>query len=260
MRTKISISILFIILLTSLLTVKGQEKKDVKKTESYVTIVKPVTVDSKGDVNKDLDNLKKAMQESITAQQKSLEESYKKGMMDEVQYKKAIAGLMEQQLKMKEMQKKLSSQYYLKSLGTLGETYVTVPGNHYNIPQSNYSFTEGFPVANMYSRRENNSMNISKTLEDVSLSTDFQYEVKEGTNSASFFVTGTLKAGELKITLKKPDQTAFQEFTISPLADVNWNQQFRWEEEESEGYLGKWTISISASKANGTYSVQVNSR
>jgi hypothetical protein len=77
---------------------------------------------------------------------------------------------------------------------------------------------------------------------------------------ASFFVTGTLKAGELKITLKKPDQTAFQEFTISPLADVNWNQQFRWEEEESEGYLGKWTISISASKANGTYSVQVNSR
>ncbi len=260
MRTKISISILFIILLTSLLTAKGQEKKETKKTESYVTIVKPETIDSKGVVDKDLDNLKKAMQESINAQQESLKERYKNGMMDEVEYKKAVAALMEQQLKIKEMQKKFSSQDYLNSLRNLSESYVTVPGGHYNIPQNNLAFTEGFSVANMYSRHENNSMSISKALEDVSLSTDFQYEVKEGTNSVSFFVSGTLKAGELKITLKKPDQTAFQEFAISPLADVNWNQQFRWEDEESAGYLGKWTISISASKANGNYSVQVNSR
>ena len=260
MRAKISISILFIILLTSLLTVKGQEKKETKKVESYIAVEPAVVVSAKADGNKDLDNLKKAMQESITAQQKMLDERYKNGNMDEVEYKKAKVDLMEQQMKIQELQKKFSSLDYLKSLGNLSESYVTVPGNHYNIPQSNLAFTEGFSVANMYSRRENNSMSISKTLEDVTLSTDFQYEVKEGTNNVSFFVNGTLKAGELKITLKKPDQTAFQEFTISPLADVNWNQQFRWEDEESEGYLGKWTISISASKANGTYSVQVNSR
>lgn len=258
MRTKISISILFIILLTSLLTVKGQDKKEIKQAESIVATRER---DAKGDERKSLEDLQKAMQESFAVQEKALKDKYKLGMMDESDYKKATVDLMEQQLKMKELQKKFMNEDYVNQLNKISQSYVAVPGSAWTNPKGgNTVWVEGMRLQDMYNRRENNSMNISKALEDVSLSTDFQYEVKEGTNSVSFFVNGTLKAGELKITLKKPDKTAFQEIPISPLADVNWNQQFSWEEDESDAYLGKWTISISASKANGNYRVQVNSR
>lgn len=251
MRTKIAISVLLFILLTSLLTVMGQETADKKKQEldakkkqEHITIM----VDK---ANKDAQaDLKKAMEESLAAEEKALQSVKEKGLLNEKDYQKQAQALEDYKKKLQE----------LKTLPGLPDAGYSL---NYVTPSIRWKSTEGMPYTaySMYrGDRENNSLSISKNLEEVTFSTEFTYEVKEGVSSVSFFVNGTMKAGELKITLQKPDKTAFQEFTISPLADVNWSQQFRWDEEESGDYLGKWMISISASKASGNYQVQVNSR
>jgi hypothetical protein len=234
------------------MTVMGQEKTDKKKQEQELMKKKEqvsIIIDAKKDAQFEL---QQALQESIEAEQEALELKFKEGYMDNKTYQKDLETLMERQKKLKD----LESLYH-------GDFWGPNSGFAIAAPSMRYKF-DAESLGNLYmpydGRRENTSISISKTLEDVTLSLDFSYDVKAESSSISFFVTGTLKAGELQITLKRPDKTAFQEINISPLADVNWNQSFRWEEEDSEEYIGKWIISISAAKANGNYKVQVNSR
>lgn len=250
MKTKILFSILLIILVTSLITVMGQEKTDQKKQEEAAKKKKePVTiiVDKQKDSQKDL---QKAMEESLADEEKALKAKKESGMLNNKEFVEQTEALQDYKKKLEEMKFNYS------------EDWQTLP--QFNAaPHMKFQFAEpGYPnVYEIYSgSRENTSLSISKTLEDVTFSTDFYYDVKNESSNVSFYVTGSLKAGELKITLKKPDKTAFQEITISPLADVNWNQKFTWDEGETEEYLGKWTIAITAAKATGTYRVQVNSR
>ena len=248
MNTKISISVLLMILISSLITVMGQEKTDKKKQEEETLKKKEqvtIILDSKKDAELEL---QKALSESLEAEEKALKATYEKGMMDSKDYEKQAEALKE---------------YHKKMKGFQIRTEIEDPSYNFMFTPSVrwQSGDNDFGALNYYRQdRENTSLSISKSLEDVTFSTDFYYDVKEESSQVYFYVTGTLKAGELKITLKKPDKTAFQEITISPLADVNWNQLFRWDEEESDDYLGKWLISISAVKPVGNYRVQVNSR
>jgi hypothetical protein len=240
-------SVLVACLLASTITSMGQQISDkrkqeeaTKKQKEQVTII----IDSSRYAEKEL---QKALEESLVAEEKALKSRKLNGYLDNQEFFKQAEALHESQKKLQEM----------KSAGKNWDAF-TLYGN----PSMTWRGGENdaVNVYNFAGGRENTSLSISKSLEDVTFSTDFTYEVKEESSRISFFVSGTLKAGELKITLKKPDKTAIQEFTISPLADVNWNQQFNWDEDEAEGYLGKWIISISANKANGNYRVQVNSR
>lgn len=256
MNAKISISVLLMVLLTSLISVMGQEKTDKKKQEEEALKKKEqvtIIVDTKRDVQQEL---QKAMSESVAAEEKALKEKQKAGLIDNKTLLKETEALQDYKRKLEEMN--IDGNKWIE--GQKWDPHT----NYLFTPPLRYQFEDQQGLGNVYSiygrDRENTSLSISKTLEDVTFSTDFYYDVKEESSNVSFFVNGTLKAGELKITLKKPDKTTFQEITISPLADVNWNQQFRWDEGESDDYLGKWTISISASKANGNYKVQVNSR
>ncbi|MFA6481928.1 MAG: hypothetical protein WCW62_05085 [Bacteroidales bacterium] len=247
MKTKILISVLLIILITSLITVMGQETTDRKKQEADAKKKQEkvaIIVDTKKDTEKEL---QKAMSDALAAEEKALDVKKEKGYLNNQEYLQQVEAIKDSKRKLQEMRYLGNWEKAATLYGNPSITWQGGPGDAVNI----YNFGHN---------RENSSLSISKSLEDVTFSTDFYYEVKEGTSNISFFVNGNVKAGELKITLKKPDKSAIQEFTISPLADVNWNQQFSWDEEESDGYLGKWSISISASKANGTYRVQVNSR
>lgn len=249
MKTKISITVILLTFLTSLITVMGQEKTDKKKQEEDLQKAKErsmIIIDSKKNTEKELQN---ALNESFTVQEKALKEKLDGGYIDSKTFEKELLDIREHQKKMQEL--KFNP-----------DIWGPVQNFSYSTPYR-FDFGSNRPgnVYEAFSRdRENTSMSISKTLEDVTFATDFTYDVKKESSNVSFFVTGTLKAGELKITLKKPDKTAFQEITISPLADVNWNQQFSWEDDEADQYVGKWIISISAAKANGNYRVQVNSR
>ena len=247
MKTTRFIQVLLVLFLA--IPAMGQQVSDKKKQESDTRKKKEQMVIIMDSARNSEKELQKAMEESLVAQEKALKAKKLTGMLDDQAFFKEAEALQNNKRK-------------LEQLKSSGEDWTSPYKFSYTPPMryQNGSLEIGDVYGGFLGNRENTSLTISKTLEDVTFSTDFFYDVKKGSSNVSFYVSGTLTAGELKITLKKPDKTAFQEITISPLADVNWNQQFKWEEDESDAYLGKWIISISASKANGNYRVQVNSR
>lgn len=239
MRTKIFTQFLLIVFLSSLGGVMAQNKvekvvkEDVNKDQKKETAVyidgRKLTGD---ELEKELQKLrqqqelvfKEQMQDDHINLQKEAMNSYRRSMQE------------------------------LKDRG-VDDFYVPRPDRWTN--QSFGVLTDNY---NIWSMKQNNSLIISKDLSDVTNATDFTYEVKEDTYNISFSVNGTLNAGEMKIILKNPEGKNFQELTISPLADIDWNQEFNWDEDDQEEYLGKWIISIKATNAKGKYNIRVSSR
>ncbi len=110
-----------------------------------------------------------------------------------------------------------------------------------------------------YFSEQSSVLELSKDLEDVSISKDFFFEVKEGAENLTMNIDGTLESGDLTITVKKPDGEVFQKFQISPLADVDWSQQLELDE-EGTAYTGKWTINLSGNGATGNYSLKFRTK
>jgi len=114
-----------------------------------------------------------------------------------------------------------------------------------------------YEYKNFYSE-QGSVLELSKDLEDVSVSKDFFFEVEDGTRSINMNIDGALQSGDLTITVKKPDGELFQKFQISPLADVDWSQQIDLKEEES--YMGKWIINLSGEGATGSYNLKFRAK
>jgi len=249
MKTKRFAPVILALFLASMIPVMGQQTTDQKKKENDIRKKRTeseIILDTTKSITEK--ELQKAMSDALVSEEKALKTKMQLGILDNKDFFRQAEALQNSKRKLEEM----------KSSGQNWDSHTYSDVTPFMWKSNNADLAN---VYSMYSGdRENTSLSISKSLEDVTFSTDFYYDVKSGSSNVSFFVNGSLKVGELKITLKKPDKTAFQEITISPLADVNWNQQFRWDEDETNEYLGKWTISITAAKVNGNYRVQVNSR
>jgi len=240
MRTKNFTQFLLIVFLSSLGGVMAQNK-----TERVV----------KEDVNKDQ---KKETAVYIDGRKLTGDELEKE--LQKVRQQQELVFKEQMQEDRIELQKEAMNTYR-RSLQELNEKGAD---DYYVLPRPERWTNQNFGVLsdnfNIWSVKQNNSLIISKDLSEVTNATDFTYEVKEDNFTIRFAVNGTLSAGELKISLKKPDGKAFQDITISPLADIDWNQEFNWDEEDQEEYLGKWIISIKATNAKGKYNVRVSSR
>jgi hypothetical protein len=239
MKTKIFTQVLLLVFLASLGGVMAQNKTD-------KVIKEEINKDGKEETTIIVDGKK------LTGDELE-KELAKIRQHQEYQFKKQLD---QEQLQIQ----KEALDSYKQSLEDLKEKGVD---NYYVLPRPDRwsgLYNQMDDNLGIWSMKQNNSLGISKDLADVTNATDFTYEVKEDNSNISFMVNGTLSAGELKITLKKPDGKAFQDITISPLADIDWNQQFNWDEENQDEYLGKWIISIKADKAKGKYTVRVNSR
>ena len=111
----------------------------------------------------------------------------------------------------------------------------------------------------LFSGNQDN-LSINKTLTEESSSADFNYEVKKGASGMSVHVNGAIDSGTVKITVKRPDGEVYNEYTLSSLASVNWKQTINFEDLKETEYLGKWTVTVTAEKARGNYSVQLTGR
>ncbi|MFA5816440.1 MAG: hypothetical protein WC865_12550 [Bacteroidales bacterium] len=127
-----------------------------------------------------------------------------------------------------------------------------------DIPDIKLDIEKSLPHIAFFSNQDN--LSINKTLTDESSTADFNYEVKEGANGMSVLVNGAIDSGKVKITIKRPDGEVYNEYTLSSLANVNWKQNIKFEDQKESEYLGKWTVNVTAEKAKGTYSVQLNGR
>ena len=117
---------------------------------------------------------------------------------------------------------------------------------------------EGLSGTFITSRDQRTALTIKKELDDVTFDTKFKYEVREGSNGISFRVSGSMDDGTLLIKLVKPGGDVLQELEISPLADISWSQDIKWDtEEEKDDNRGNWVIVVSAKGATGQYNVNV---
>ena len=108
-----------------------------------------------------------------------------------------------------------------------------------------------------FSKSDGNSMSISKELNEESSSADFTYETSKDEETLQIRVEGNIDSGRVKILLKQPDGSVYNEYTLSSLAGVDWNQTIRLNDPDVPGMAGKWTVSISAEKAKGHYTVRL---
>lgn len=239
MKTKIFTQILLIVFLSSLGGVMAQNK-------SEKVIKEEVNKDGKKETTIIVDGKKlngDELERELLKVRQHQEQEMKKQMQDE-----------QVKIQQEAMESYKESLQEMKEKGMEG--FVTLPRpDRWN--NSGYMIADNY---NIWSQKQNNSLVISKDLADVTNATDFTYEVKEDTYNISFSVNGTLNVGELKILFKNPEGKVFQELTISPLADINWNQEFEWDEENQDEYLGKWVVAIKAINAKGKYNVRVSSR
>jgi hypothetical protein len=105
-----------------------------------------------------------------------------------------------------------------------------------------------------------NNLVIDKELDGETSSADFIYEVKSGSDGMSVSVNGTMDAGKVKVTIKRPDGELFNQYDISPLANVKWRQNLSFGDMEESQYVGKWTVTVEAENAKGSYDVQLMGR
>jgi len=97
------------------------------------------------------------------------------------------------------------------------------------------------------------ALTIEKELTGETISADFNYEVESEADGISLSVNGSIEAGTVVITVKKPDGTVFNTYSLSPLANVSWKQSLTFEDEEESSYVGKWTVTVAAEGAKGKY-------
>jgi len=101
------------------------------------------------------------------------------------------------------------------------------------------------------------TLDISKDLEEVDYENDFSYEVPIDSRSLSVMIRGDLDDGLLRFSLIRPGGKVSQDFEITPLASMQWNQTLRWDEEDADQFAGKWIIRIKADNATGHYRATV---
>jgi hypothetical protein len=114
-------------------------------------------------------------------------------------------------------------------------------------------------VYSIYSGNQDN-LSIKKNLTDETSSADFSYEVKSGASGLAISVTGEIESGKVKVVIKRPDGEVYNEYTLSSLANVNWKQNIKFEDQEESQYLGKWTVNVNAEGAKGSYRVDMRER
>jgi hypothetical protein len=146
--------------------------------------------------------------------------------------------------------------YYLKTpnhqSGSGGVTVFGSDGDYkLNIPEF-----KGGAFNFFYNNQDN--LSINKTLKEESGLVEFNYEVKEGSNGISLTVKGEMEAGQIEILIKRPDGEVYNKYTLSPLANVSWKQTIKLEDQKETEYVGKWTITVDADNAKGSYNVQIN--
>ena len=85
------------------------------------------------------------------------------------------------------------------------------------------------------------------------------FDVEEGVKRIRCMISGKVKSGEIKITIKYPGGKTFKDMTINSSAEVTFSQTVNIKEgKEASKYVGSWEYSIEAAKAEGNYMMQIS--
>ncbi|HUS86077.1 MAG TPA: hypothetical protein VMW76_02465 [Bacteroidales bacterium] len=115
-----------------------------------------------------------------------------------------------------------------------------------------------YPQFSFFDSQNSSSIEFSKSVKDANFSKDFPAEIDTDAHKASISVSGSCKAGEIRIRITMPSGKVYTEVLIDEYGSVNWTKTFTLGE-EGDDKAGTWKFLISGKEATGNFRVSVRS-
>ncbi len=118
---------------------------------------------------------------------------------------------------------------------------------------------ENAPYSFFRDYRENQTqLTLRNSFRDGTDSSKGEFEVEQGTRHFRCMINGRVTSGAIRIKVTYPDGKVFKDMTINSSAEISFSQSLSISEENNKKYIGSWTYSISAEKAEGNYMLQIS--
>lgn len=101
-------------------------------------------------------------------------------------------------------------------------------------------------------------LTIRKNFRGTTNTSKGKFDVDSGVRRLRCMINGSVRTGEISITVEYPNGKTFKELTINSSADINFSQSISIEEGEENKYVGSWSYTIKAENAEGNYLLQIS--
>lgn len=109
-----------------------------------------------------------------------------------------------------------------------------------------------------YTQTSQTQLTLRNSFRGGSDSSNGTFDVDEGTRRFRCMISGKVRSGEIKITIKYPGGKVFKDMTINSSAEVTFSQNLNIGEGDPNKYIGSWEYSVEAVKAEGNYMLQIS--
>lgn len=187
----------------------------------------------------------------VSAQNEKSEEEIRKEMVEqEMQEKKKM--LEEQQEQMRQWEVQFREQQ--KDLEERARDAARVRARSsapYVLPDGEFYFAAP-------NRGSQSQLTLRKNFEGTTNVSKGNFEVDENIRQLRCMINGSVDVGEIAIAIEYPDGKLFKELVINSSADINYSQSISIKEDEAKKYVGSWSYTIKANKAEGHYMLQIS--
>lgn len=176
-------------------------------------------------------------------EQQLKEQQWKEQQLKEIQARKEM--LEEQQNKMRDMERHHAEQARAMEARTRASY------------RNSGQFDEPF-VAPMLYQGNQSQLTLRNSFRGGSDSSKGDFQVEKDTRHFRCMINGKVNSGEIFIKIQYPGGKVFKELTINSSAEISFNQSLTIKEGEEDKYLGTWKYEIKATKAEGSYMLQIS--
>lgn len=187
----------------------------------------------------------------VSAQGEKSEEEIRKELQEqELQNRKRM--LEEQQEQMREFQEQFADQQKdLEERAREAARLRERAPSAWVLPDGQFYFSTG-------NRGSQSQLTLKKNFDGTTNTSKGNFEVDENIRQLRCMINGSVDSGEIAIAIEYPDGKLFKELVINSSADINYSQSVAIKEGEEKKYVGSWSYTIKADKAEGHYMLQIS--
>ena len=125
-------------------------------------------------------------------------------------------------------------------------------------PTMSYSTGDGVYIMSS-SGSSSSQLSLSKSFDGQSSENDGTFDVDETVRHISLQLSGSVKEGEIEITITLPDGDELKDLTIDTSADIQFSQSIKISAAEDR-YYGQWEYTVESDEAVGHYRLSIQTR
>ena len=125
-------------------------------------------------------------------------------------------------------------------------------GNYFTEPQGDQFFWHPYAGDN-----ESTTWEYSRSVKERSLKNEYSFDVDKSANSVVMAVNGDCKAGEIRIKIITPGGKTYSDIVIDEFGNLNWRKSFTLADNENQDKAGEWKFQISSNKATGYFKISL---